>query len=225
MEEQGNAVMGPQEFHLLDAIIGVITQPAQTLRRIAQVRPWLQALVVYIGVAVLDGLTSLTFPRSGLDTGAAGSPALGTGAESFLHTITAPGFLFGSTLVLGPLALLLETAVLYLVGRLLGGHGPFSGLFSTFAFAVVPMLILAPVTAVLNLAGSALAVGLIRGLLATAAGIWVFVLQVLAIRESLSLSTGRAVAVIVIPFAVVVILSCVGALLITSLVLNSLNGQ
>ena len=225
MEGQPIETGEPREFHVLDAIIGVITRPARTLRRIALIRPWPQALAVYIGIAVLEGLTSLTLPRSSFEPSTAGAPTLGTGAELFLQTITTPTFLFGSTLVLNPLALLLETGVLFLVARLLGGRDPFSGLLSTFAFASVPLLIMEPVTAVLNLGGSAMADGMVRGLLSFAAGIWVLVLQVLAIRESFSFSTGRAVAVFLIPFAVIVLLSCAGGLLIASLVLNAVNGQ
>ena len=152
------------------------------------------------------------------------SPELSTGA-AILQTITTPTFLFGSTLMLSPLALLLETGVLFLVARLLGGRGPFSSLLSTFAFASIPLLIMAPVSAVLNLGGSVLAVSMIRGLLSFGAGIWVFVLQVLAIRESFSFSTGRAIAVLLIPFAVIVLLSCVGGLLIASLMLNAVKGS
>lgn len=225
MEGQEIEARSPQGLHLVDAIIGVITQPVRTFRQIALARPWQQALVLYIGLAVLQGLTSLTLPQSDLGTSIAGSPAADSGARAFLDTITTPGFLFGSALVFSPLFLIIETGILYLVGRLLGGRGPFSGLLSTFAFASVPLLIMAPVTAVLNLGGSAMAIGLLRGLVGTAAGIWVFVLQVLAIRESLTLSTGRAIAVFLIPFAVVLLLACVGGLLIASLVMGSLNGQ
>ena len=50
-------------------------------------------------------------------------------------------------------------------------------------------------------------------------------LQVLAIRESFSFSTGRAIAVLLIPFAVIVLLSCVGGLLIASLMLNAVKGS
>ncbi|CCF82936.1 membrane hypothetical protein [Nitrolancea hollandica Lb] len=224
METPRAGAPSPREFHLFDAIAGMITQPVSTLRQIALVRPWPQALVLYIGLAVLQGLTSLTFPRSDFDSGIVGSPAMDSGARAFLDTITTPSFLFGSALVITPLILIIETGILYLVGRLLGGQGPFSGLLSTFAFASVPLLIMAPLTAVLNLGGSALAIGLIRGLVGTVAGIWVLVLQVLAIRESLTLSTGRAIAVFLIPFALVLLLACVGGLLIASLAMRSLNG-
>ncbi len=225
MGGQDTEATEPREFHLVEAVVGVIVQPVQTLRQIALARPWPQALALYIGLAVLQGLASLTFPRPDLDTSMTGSPVMDPGATAFLETVTTPGFLFGSTLVISPLFLIIETGILFLVGRLLGGRGPFSGLLSAFAFASVPLLIMAPVTAVLNLGGSAMAIGLIQGLLGTAAGIWVLVLQVLAIREGLALSTGRAIAVFLIPFAVVLLLACVGGLLIASLVMGSLNGQ
>ena len=115
MEGQQIEVGEPREFHVLDVIVGVITQPVRTLRRIVLIRPTPQALAVYMGIAVLEGLTSLTLPRPDLDSSVAGSPELSTGAAAILQTITTPTFLFGSTLVLSPLALLLETGVLFLV--------------------------------------------------------------------------------------------------------------
>lgn len=225
IEGQDFEARSPREFHLFDAIVGVITQPVRTLRQIALARPWPQALALYIGLAVLQGLASLTFPSADLDTSVVGSPAMDPGAREFLETLTSPGFMFGSALIGSPLLLIIETGVFYLVGRLLGGRGSFSGLLSTSAFASVPLLIMAPVTAVLNLGGSAFAINLIQGLVGIATGIWILVLQVLAIRESLALSTGRAIAVMLIPFAVLVLLACVGGLLIAFLVMGSLNGQ
>lgn len=225
MEGQDIEAREFREFHFFDAIVGVIVQPVRALRQIALARPWPQALALSIGLAVLQGLASLTFSRPDLDASMVGSPAMGTGAAEFLETVTAPAVLFGSALVITPLALILETGVLYLIGRLLGGRGHFSGLLSTFAFASVPLLIMAPVTAVMNLGGSVLGIGLIQGLLGTAAGIWVLVLQVLAIRESLTLSTGRAIAVLLIPLAVFLLLVCVGVFLIVSLVMGSLDTQ
>ena len=54
----------------------------------------------------------------------------------------------------------------------------------------------------------------IGGCLAFFVGIWTLVLTVFAIRESLNLSTGRAVGALLIPVAVVLALSCVASLLL-----------
>ncbi len=130
METHHVGAPSPREFHLFDAIVGMITQPVLTLRHIALVR--------HIGLAVLHGLTNLTFLRSDFDSGIVGSPAMDSSARDFLDTITTPSFLFGSALVITPLILLIETGILHLVGRLLGGHGPFNGLLFDLRLRIRP---------------------------------------------------------------------------------------
>lgn len=76
---------------------------------------------------------------------------------------------------------------------------------------------LAPLTAVFNLIG----VPFVGGLLGFAVAIWVLVLYVLGIRESLSLSTGRAVATLLIPVGVLLALGCALIALVVALAIGA----
>ncbi|MDQ7794927.1 MAG: YIP1 family protein [bacterium] len=107
-----------------------------------------------------------------------------------------PGHRLGLTLV-GLLASLLvlfgQAAVLNLVAELLGGGGNGRGLLAALALAQVPSALLAPAGLLAQVAGW---LGTLTRLALFA---WVFVLQLLAVREAHRLTTGRALAVVLIP--------------------------
>lgn len=192
-------------FNPLDAAIGVVTRPVSAMREIAAARPWPIALALTAAIALLTGLANLTAPRQDLAAATGGTlPAGFEGVQGFLDFIQSPGGVVASVLF-SLISLAVLSGIFYGIGRLLGGRGPFSGLLSTQAFASVPSILLAPLTAVLNLVGLSVVVGL----LGFGFAIWTLVLTVLGIRESLALSTGRAVATLLIPIGVLLLLSCV----------------
>jgi hypothetical protein len=79
-------------------------------------------------------------------------------------------------LVISPAFVALVSAVFYAAGRLLGGRGAFSAVFSTHAFASVPTIIQAPLAAWLHLSG----LGGATGLVGFVFGLWALVLQMSA---------------------------------------------
>ena len=198
------------QFNAIEAAIGVITRPVSAMQQIAAARPWPIALGLTVAIGLLSGLASLTAPPQDY-------PNVPEGFVTFLTFIQSPAGVLVSALVFGPLAQLVGAGIYYLVGRLLGGRGPFSALLSTAGFASVPGVLLAPLTAVLNLTG----IPVLGGLLGFAFGIWVFGLTALGIRESLGLSTGRAVATLLIPIGVLIVLSCVLVFAVVGLVASS----
>jgi hypothetical protein len=206
-------------FNPLDAAIGVVTRPVGAMREIAAARPWPIALALAAAIALLGGLVNLTAPLQGAAdlTGTAGLPP--EFAQTYENTFAffrSPGGVVAN--VLGSLiGLAIGSGIFYLIGRLLGGRGPFSGLLSTLAFASIPNILLAPLTAVFNLIG----VPFVGGLLGFAVAIWVLVLYVLGIRESLSLSTGRAVATLLIPVGVLLALGCALIALVVALAIGA----
>lgn len=203
-----------REFNPLEAAIGVITRPAEAMRQIAAARPWSIALPLTVGIALLTGAASLTAPPQDLRD----QPGAESLPEAFLDTldfIQSPGGVIVNAFVFSLLSLVIASGIYYLVGRLLGGRGAFSGLLSTQAFAAIPGVLLAPITALLNLAG----VAALGGLFSIGFSIWSLVLTVLGIRESLSLSTGRAVATLLIPLVVLVLLVLVVTFILVFVVL------
>ena len=211
-------------FNPFEALVGVITRPASTMARIAAARPWQIALALTVAIALISGLVNLTNPAQaglGTDPNALG-PDVPPWLVTLLNFIRSPWFAL-VTAVLSPIFLLFFTGVYFLLGRLFGGTGHFSALFSTLAFASVPNLLFAPLSALLNLGGLSLGWNLLRALLGIAVSIWTLILQVLGIRESLHLSTGRAIATIAVLITVVILLACIFGLLFAAVLINAFS--
>ncbi len=94
-------------------------------------------------------------------------------------------------------------AVLQLTADLLGGRGTGRGLLAALALAQTPALLTAPVAA-LGLVPSPSWLG---AALRAALGLWTVVLEVLAVREAHRLSTGRALAVMLLPVVALLLLA------------------
>jgi hypothetical protein len=212
MTQMGSAETVPSDikvhgFNVLDAAVGVITRPASAMREIAAARPWLAGLLLYVAANVLNVLASM-----------AARPANAVGsAEWTLPLLLSPELAVALAVSQSPLSwavfrvmlsllmLFFTTGLFYLVGRLLGSRGPFGGLLATQGFASVPNFLLAPVAAMLNLAGGPLV--LLNWPLGMGFGIWTLVLGVIGIRESLRFSTGRALATVLIPLPILLALT------------------
>ena len=110
-----------------------------------------------------------------------------------------------------------------LVARIFRGQGSFSAVLSTQAFASTPSLLLAPVIALLNLGGAAVALTLLKYVIGLMFSIWTLVLQVIGIRESLALSTGQAVAVLIIAIGILIMLGCALIVVVTGLAVFGLR--
>lgn len=209
---------GGRGFNPVEAAVGVLARPVDAMRRIAAARPWPIAIALSIGLALLSGLAGMTAPDTTVeDLNSAGAFDLETAQRiaDLLNAIQSPLFAVVSAL-LAPLGLAITSGILYLCGRLLGGRGPYSALFSTEGFASIPSALLVPFTVLFNLIGG---VGASLGsCLSFLVGIWVLVLTALAIRESLNLSTGRAIAALLIPLVALLGLSCVLTFLIVAAV-------
>lgn len=212
-------------FNVVEAVPGVVIRPVPTLRQIAVSCPWWLALLVYIGAALLSGLAGLINLNAQLgqvlDPAMLGKldPQARQQITGWLSTFTAaaPAFVIGSSLVLAPIGLFISAGLFWLVARILGGQGSFGGLFAAVGFAgAVPTLVQAPLVALLGLAGPAFS-PLISSV-SLIAGIWSLILDVIAIRESMNLSTGRAIAVIVLLIVLVIVLCCVLAIALAGLI-------
>jgi hypothetical protein len=130
------------------------------------------------------------------------------------------GFVLFSALILGPLALLVSSAILYGVGHLFGGRGTFTGLLSATAFTSVPSILLSPISAWLNLAGGPFMV--LNGFIGLSFAVWAVILQVIAVRESLGLTTGRAVLAVLLPLVAFLVLAGVLTLIFVVITLGGL---
>lgn len=109
--------------------------------------------------------------------------------------------------VLGlPLALILwflEAAVWHLLAQFFGAQGRGTTLFLALGFTTLPLLIGQGADALLSLGAGASW----SRLLTAVSAVWAFVLQVMAVKETHGLSTGRALAVVLFPLAVLVVMA------------------
>lgn len=192
-------------FNFLDALQGVITRPVPTMATIAAARPWLIALGVYLVIALIGSLASIV--SLNVDQQLVQMPdEMRDQFAPLLRLLFNPGTVIATTLVSAPIWLVIGSAIYFGVGRLLGGQGAYSSIFSTQAFASVPSVGASVLTALLTLAGPMLAP--LTGLVGLGFGIWSLVLSVIGVRESMGFSTGRAVATVLIPLAVIVVICC-----------------
>jgi hypothetical protein len=113
--------------------------------------------------------------------------------------------------------------LIHVIARTLGGRGHFAGLLKLVGYAALVGLVVLPAAladALLKLQGATRAeasFGLLAGLLAIAIFLWQNVLLVMATRAHYGISTERAVAAVVGPIGVVLVL--VLALFILAVVL------
>jgi hypothetical protein len=189
------------------------------MREIAAARPWLSASIVGVTVSLLSALASLGAPPR---TPSIAPPTAGisgwvvafynASANYANLTRSAAGLIV--TPVTGLVFLCAWAGALYGIGYALGGRGRFSALFSTVSFATVPWVLYLPFQVWLP-AGTALS-SAVRDVFF----VWTLILDTLAIRAALGLSTARAVGVIALTFVgpgllllVVVLLVSFGAAL------------
>ena len=96
-------------------------------------------------------------------------------------------------------------AVFWVMSLILGGRGPYCGLFTGLAFASVPTAFSVPINLVmpqLGLPGQA-----ISGLVGLGILAWTVILTVFAVQENNNFSTGRAIAAVFIPLGILFVLA------------------
>ncbi len=179
-------------------ITGAIVAPLETFRDVAQKKYWKQGLLLIAVVGLIKGAASVIAARS------TPSPfsGLSTTEFPFLETLRtmmqSPSFMLSNALLSGVLFWFLAGAICFGIARLFKGEGTLGGLLAGFGFASSPNLIGGPLAAVLSLLGSPGM--LLSSMISLGTGLWVFVLEILSIRESMGISTGAAVAALLIAF-------------------------
>jgi hypothetical protein len=188
----------PSEEGLLETTISVLSQPVPTMRRLTRKPRWGWAVIVTVVISVGSSLAMVAQggPLVGAQPGFAPPPEL----EQQLRAVGLVFALVGP--VVAVIALAVGAGLVQVSSYLLGGKGGYAGLFTGLGFASLPNALGIPAMLLPRLlggAGSALA-----GLVNLGALVWAVVLSVIAVRENHEFSTGRAVAALLIPVAVLV---------------------
>ena len=198
---------------LFETAVSVITEPVSTLRRVTERRPvgWAVAIVLVLSFA------SAFVQASTFSIPDFSDPLTALSLDAPLRVALAIGIA-----LFGILGFVIAWVIYQVICIILGGKGPFAGLFTGFAFASVPSLIGIPfglLGLVLGAAGDVLS-----GLVQVGLSIWVIVLYGVAIRENNGFSTGRAVAALLIPIAAFVALLVALIVLLVVVVLVAAGG-
>ncbi len=186
-------------------ITGALAAPVRTFRETGQRELWRQGLLLVGGLALLRGLVSAAAAQEAapLPPGLEMAPVLPGHLEGVFNLLHSPRFLLASSLLGGILLWFLGGVAFFALGKIFKGRGSLGGLLGALGFAEAPQFIEIPLAAVLSLLG--LPGGILSGLARFGFRIWILVLDVLAVRESLALGTGAAVAAVLIPIALILL--------------------
>ena len=114
-------------------------------------------------------------------------------------------FTFLSFAIGAVIGLLIAAGILLLVGKLFGGQAEYTGLLRSMGYAMAP-----------NAFSGIPFIGLLFSL-------WAFVCAVVAVRESHAVSTGAAVAIVLIPAAILFVIGILLAILVGIAVFSSFS--
>lgn len=192
-------------------IPGALATPVQTLHSVAERNLWKQGLIIVAVLSLLKG-ASLTatmgdesvLPLLEMTTGT-------TGLEAVTSILESPYFLLAATFFGGILQWLLAGVLFHLFARLFKGQGTVGGVLSAIGFAKTPNFIGIPLSTLASVAGG---LAFLSGIIEFGIGIWIAVLEIIAIRENYRIGTGAATATFFIPFILLFIaLFFIGVLL------------
>jgi hypothetical protein len=188
-------------------VVGVMSEPVRTLREIAEQKLWKKGLLLLAALAILNGaVTAATVNSSQISIP-------DQQLSHFFSAFYAPGEFIPFVLVVNSLSWLINGAIFYGFSKLFKGTGTFAGMLAALGFTTAPSLLSIILTALALLFGQA--TGSLVGFAASlVAGIWILVLEVLAIRESQQLDTGQAVGVLLSTLAAIFALVVIIAFLI-----------
>lgn len=203
---------------LFDLIYGVLFAPGRTFDQVAQNPPLATAAVLYIVLNLLEGLAGfLTAPLyfEGLSM-----PLPGASGDDLVRSLVPLLFLGGLIYALAKWFLM--SGLLHLLAELLGGRGRARGVFTVYALACLPTVLIIPFNIfVLLLFADPWRSGL-AGLLGFGVFVWSLVLLVLGLGRVHGLSTGKAALVVLTPALVMLTLLIITLVMVVFIISTSL---
>ncbi len=218
---------------LVDTWMAAFTKPREeTYARIAA-QPRATATNAFLWVFLASLLTSLVAAVAGL----------GGQFETFrqflppeiasqMPATVGPSVGFGTIICGAPIGAIfavlffaISTALVQWVAKLFGGTGTFDKLAYVFSSFAVPYSV---VTSVLSLLSIIPFVGILTGLISFVLGIYVIILEVLAVKAVDRLDTGKATGAVLLPWLVILLLICccivIGASVLVPLISQTYQG-
>ncbi len=190
---------------LLENISGTFFSPAASFRRMLEERTSVTIAAIIVLIACICSGVGSILTQSVFMSMFAEFPGFEPAAPGFEVVMLSPAASIILSVVSGFIGWVVIAGILHVVAKMLGGKGAFTEMLVLMGFAMLPNIFQAPVGLISilsgSLAGAFISIGL-GGILA----IWILILDVLAIREAHKFSTGRAIATLVLPFVVLIVL-------------------
>jgi len=180
---------------MINTWVNTITKPKETFAAEKGNASMGKAAVNYIIAGVISGVIAFLATLIGLSqTGSATTTAIGAGLGALGIIVSPIVTLIGAFIGVG---------IIWIFAKILGGKGTYTQLFFLVSLFAIPM-------AVIGLVIVIPAVGSILGLLV---GLYTLYLWVIAVQSSQELSTGRAVAAVLIPIILIGIIIAILAVI------------
>jgi len=170
---------------LAEVVVGIIGSPVATMRKMSRESSLRLSLTVFLLVMLVVAGTVLVDAEL----------AAQLGGSVVVFVVLMP---------LSFLLLIIQAGVIFGVARLLGAKGSFSSLLSLLALANVPSLFMAPLALLSFVPG--IAAGALYGLGSLVLTIWVVILNIIAVRETFQVTSGRALLICYLPILLLVVL-------------------
>lgn len=173
-----------------ESIYGIFFEPTATLRTLADKKPYGRALLIFIAVTLLN----LVFQQ-----------ALNVYTDNEILKMVPANAVWAFNLLgaaLSVVLLLSISGLLSLISEIVYGKFNAGGVLVTLCYASIPGILGPPLHYASSLAG----VQWLGAVLAGLSMIWVLVLQVIGVRESLRVTTGQAILIMLLPVIVLVLL-------------------
>ena len=174
---------------------------------------WITVLVLGVVTAIAGYIRSL-YLRGTLASYFATLPADQRAAMNRFLTNSSSGLSWGA-IVSVPVGFFIGMGILFLVAKMFGGSGSFLQQAYAFSLFYVPIQLVSAIVGLVPILG---------GLVSFVLGIYSIVLAVFAVSASQRLSTGKSVAVVLLPAVVVLLLFCGLIFLIIALIVGATHG-
>ncbi|MDD3022895.1 MAG: Yip1 family protein [Syntrophomonadaceae bacterium] len=185
---------------LTGIIYGLLFQPSSTFQYLSREKPLKQGLLIFLSIALFNVLIS-----QGIEN------------ISIKDSLTnlSPGFVWaagGIGVIASMVMLFFMAGFLSLISEIIYGHANGKGLLVCLSFAFLPSVLGAPLqyaALLTEMKAAATALPLL-------AMIWVMILQVIALREALSLRNSQAILLFLLPLLILLALCIVTVLLVVT---------
>ncbi len=210
----------PVKLTVYDLLYGVLFEPVKTFRIVAQKTPLKLTLLLVLTLNLLLAIMDMYALDYTLFAPMFNHPHM---AGEMLRVLEAVGPMAAvGGFITGVLWWFFYAGFLHLLAEFYGGRGSAVSTFTVYGLAGLPAVILIPMQLLEIIFSRSATVGGIVLITTIAVKIWGIVLLAIGLREVHRFSTGKAVAVIVTPWGVALLLGIIATIIITGVIASIL---